>query len=132
MPKEGDLDAVLETRRIQILADGTCDAMTLVFFETARGEEKISAEWMDRQLRKINGVLKALDELVRNVYGRGESFLVGGEFGVADIAVGSMLGMMEMVEREYGIVRWSEKFPELRRYWEGLGGEIVFLGKGLG
>ena len=40
--------------------------------------------------------------------------------------------MMEMVEREYGIVRWSEKFPELRRYWEGLGGEIVFLGKGLG
>jgi glutathione S-transferase len=117
MPPDSDIDAILETRRIQILADGACDAIALVFFEVARGEEKISNEWMARQLRKVNGVLKSLDGLVR---GRGEEFLVGSEFGVADIAVGSMLGMMEMVEREFGIVKWCEEFPELRKYWEKL------------
>ena len=117
MPPEGDIDKILEVRRIQILADGACDAIALVFFEVARGPEKISAEWMARQLRKVNGVLKSLDVLVRE---KGGEFLVGNEFGVADIAVGCMLGMMEMVEREFGIVRWCEEFPELRGYWEGL------------
>jgi glutathione S-transferase len=120
MPPASDIDAVLETRRIQILADGACDAIALVFFEVARGPEKISAEWMARQLRKVNGVLKSLDALVVKMRGKGEGFLVGDEFGVADIAVGCMLGMMEMVEREFGIVRWCEEFPELRGYWEKL------------
>jgi glutathione S-transferase len=128
MPPDSDIDAVLETRRIQILADGACDAIALVFFEVARGEEKISNEWMVRQLRKVSGVLKSLDGLVREMNSKGEEFLVGNEFGVADIAVGSMLGMMEMVEREFGIVRWCEEFPELREYWEKLEERESFRG----
>jgi glutathione S-transferase len=128
MPPDSDIDAILETRRIQILADGACDAIALVFFEVARGEEKISNEWMERQLRKVNGVLKAFDELVVKMRGKGEGFLVGNEFGVADIAVGCMLGMMEMVEREFGIVRWCEEFPGLKKYWEGLEERESFRG----
>jgi hypothetical protein len=38
--------------------------MGLAFFETGRGELK-SEEWYARQLRKVNGVLKAMDELVK-------------------------------------------------------------------
>jgi glutathione S-transferase len=112
MPKE--LDDQLMVKKIQVLADGACDAMGLVFFETARGE-LMSKEWLDRQLRKVNGVIKAMDELVRGKKGR---FLVCDEFSVADIAAGAMLGMMNMVETKFGLIHWKEEFPELRKYWE--------------
>jgi glutathione S-transferase len=63
----------MKVRQIQVLADGGCDAMGLVFFETSRGELK-SVEWEARQLRKIYNVLKACDELVIESKG---GFLVG-------------------------------------------------------
>jgi glutathione S-transferase len=112
LPKE--IDDQLMVKKIQVLADGACDAMSLVFFETARGE-LMSKEWLDRQLRKVNGAIKAVDELVRENKGK---FLVCDEFSVADIAVGAMLGMMNMVETNYGLIHWKEQYPELRQYWE--------------
>lgn len=75
-------DDILKARLIQVLADGACDAMGLVFFETSRGELK-SLEWETRQLRKVYGVLKACDELVQESKG---GFLVNGEFSVADVS----------------------------------------------
>jgi glutathione S-transferase len=88
--------------------------MSLVFFETGRGE-LLSKEWLDRQLRKVNGVIKAMDELVQKTEGK---FLVCDEFSVADIAVGAMLGMMDMVETKFGLIHWKEQYPELNKYWE--------------
>jgi glutathione S-transferase len=108
------LDDQLQVRQIQVLADGACDAMSLVFFETGRGE-LLSKEWLDRQLRKVNGVIKAMDELVQKMKGK---FLVCDEFSVADIAVGAMLGMMDMVETKFGLIHWKEQYPELNKYWE--------------
>jgi glutathione S-transferase len=101
-------------KRIQVLADGARDAMGLAFFETGRGDLK-SEEWYARQLRKVNGVLKAMDELVQKSDGR---FLVRNEFSIADIAAGSMLGMMSMVETPFGLVKWLGKYPKLKEYWE--------------
>ena len=112
MPKS--LDDQLLVRQIQILADGACDAMGLVFFETSRGELR-SQEWHDRQLRKVNGVLKAMDELVKKSSGK---FLVCDEFSIADIAVGALLGFMNMVETNFGLIQWTDVYPELKRYWE--------------
>lgn len=106
-----DVDEQMEVRRIQIIADGACDAMGLVFFEVARGEEMKSKEWMDRQLRKVNGVLAACDELVKAA-GEGK-FLVGNEFSVADIAVGSMLGSMNMVETKFQLVHVRITFAKM-------------------
>ncbi|KUJ17795.1 glutathione S-transferase [Mollisia scopiformis] len=108
------IDDQLLVRQIQVLADGACDAMGLVFFENGRGEMK-SHEWHDRQMRKVTGVLKASDELVKKSDGK---FLVGGEYSVADIALGAMLGFMNMVETNFGIIHWLEEYPELRKYWE--------------
>ena len=110
----GSLDDQLQVRQIQVLADGACDAMSLVFFETGRGE-LLSKEWLDCQLRKVNGVIKAMDELVQKTQGK---FLVCDEFSVADIAVGAMLGMMDMVETKFGLIHWKEQYPELNKYWE--------------
>lgn len=108
------VDDQLLVRQIQVLADGACDAVALAFFEVARGELK-SEEWMDRQLRKVYGVLKATDDFVKKSKG---DFLVNGEYSVADIAIGSMLGMMNMVETKYGIIQWLEKYPDVKKYWE--------------
>lgn len=88
--------------------------MGLVFFETSRGELQ-SQEWLDRQFRKVNGVIKAMDDLVKNSAGE---FLVCGEYSVADIAVGAMLGMMNMVETKFGLIKWKDTYPEVRLYWE--------------
>ncbi|KAH7348542.1 glutathione S-transferase domain-containing protein [Rhexocercosporidium sp. MPI-PUGE-AT-0058] len=109
------LDDQLLVRQIQVLADGACDALGLVFFELARGDLK-SSEWLDRQMRKVNGVLVAADELVKKS-GDGK-FLVCNEFSVADIALGAMLGSMSMIETKFGIVQFLEKYPDLKRYWE--------------
>ncbi|CAL3964013.1 unnamed protein product [Diplocarpon coronariae] len=88
------LDDKLLVRQIQVLADGACDTMGLVFFETMKGGTK-SEEWLSRRYRKVNGALAAADGLVRTS-GEGR-FLVCDEFSVADIARGSILGMMKYV-----------------------------------
>jgi hypothetical protein len=58
-----DLDELLLSRKIQVIADGACEAVDLAFFEAGRSELK-SKQWYGRQIRKINGVIKALDEFV--------------------------------------------------------------------
>jgi glutathione S-transferase len=66
-------------------------------------------------MRKINDVIKALDEFVRKSNG---GHLIAEEFTIADIAAGAFLGMANMVEEQFGFVRWKEQYPELVRYWE--------------
>ena len=135
MPK-GE-DDQLKVRQIQVLVDGACDAMGLVFFETSRGELK-STEWEGRQLRKVYGVLKACDEFVKTSSGK---FLVKDEFSVADvrvsfsqwlsdrrdneilttkfqIAISAMLNIMNMIQTKFGLIQWTEQYPGLKKYWE--------------
>lgn len=109
-----DIDNLLLARKIQVLADGACDAVGLAFFEAGRGELK-SEEWYARQLRKISGVLKAMDEFVKVKEGQ---FLVGSELSIADIASGAFLRMANMVETKFDLIQWKEKYPELVKYWE--------------
>ena len=68
-------------------------------------------------MRKVYGVIKALDDLVKKSDGH---FLVGKELTIADIAAGSMLGMINMVETDWKLIEWKEKYPRVRAYWEGL------------
>lgn len=90
----------------------------LAFFETSRGDLK-SPEWLSRQLRKVYGAIKAMDELVKAR--NGSNFLIGDELTIADIAAGAMLGMMNMVEAQFdGLIKWKEDYPVLVKYWEWL------------
>lgn len=87
----------------------------LAFFETSRGELK-SEEWLSRQLRKVYGAIKAMDEFVKRSESGGQ-FLVGKELSVADIAAGAILGMMDMVETKFQLIKWEADYPELKEWW---------------
>lgn len=103
-----DIDERLFERKVEVIADGMCDALVLLFFEKQRAEEKQSPEWKARQMRKVDGGFKALAEWVSE-----KAFLVGEKFGLADVAAGSVCGYVDVRFSEYP---WRRRFPNLARY----------------
>ena len=103
-----DDDGVLEAKRLQVLADGVCDAVVLIFFERRRQPEHQSASWIARQMRKIEG---GVAELARRI---GEKpFAVGDRFGLGDIAAGTVLGYLDVRFPEFD---WRSRHPNLAHY----------------
>ncbi|KAK6006070.1 hypothetical protein QM012_006480 [Aureobasidium pullulans] len=83
LPSIDQVDARLFAKRIEVVVDGVCDALVLAFFEKMREPEKRSQPWIDRQMRKVEGGLKALGEWAEQKQG---DYLVGDQLGLADIA----------------------------------------------
>ena len=102
-------DDKLFAKQVEVLCDGMCDALVLLFFEKQRSEGARSKEWMERQMRKVDGGLRGLSQWV----GEGKEFLVSESFGLADVAAGSVLGYMKVRFADHG---WQEKYPALKRY----------------
>ena len=103
-----DTDGILAVKRFEIIVDGACDAMVLMFFEKAREEGKQSAPWYARQQRKLDGALRELAQVIV-----GKSFCHGDTFSMADIATGTLL--------RYLAVRWPQndwrlQYPNLSVY----------------
>lgn len=101
-----DPDELLAAKRLEVLADGVCDAFVLLFWERRRPEAHRSLPWMDRQTRKIEGGLREVARLVPP----GSRHCVGDSFGLADIAVGSMLGYLLA---RYPELDWPSAHPHL-------------------
>ena len=111
----------LEARRVQVLVEGVMDATALLFFEAQR--EQPSLVWTQRQLRKVVGGLRELDRRLRDRH-----LFVGDQFGLADIAVISVLGMQDVVEQsgaadqwraiDPAMAKWQTVFPNLRQFEE--------------
>ena len=81
----------LAHKQIEATADGVCDAVVLIVLERSRAPALQSSDWIGRQLRKVEAGTKALgDEL------GGRQWFVGSAFGLADIAVGCMLGYLDL------------------------------------
>jgi len=89
-------DEILAARQNEVMGDGVCDAVVLLFFEPMR--QASSDEWTARQRRKVEGGVRAL--AMQAIAGKagdassgraGGVFLVGGRFGLADIAEGAAL-----------------------------------------
>ncbi|MCE2762061.1 MAG: glutathione S-transferase N-terminal domain-containing protein [Acetobacteraceae bacterium] len=97
-----DPQDVLRARQIEVISDGICDAVVLLFFERMR--DAPSEEWMARQRRKVEGGVLALAERAT------DGFLVGGRFGLADIAAGTVLRYLSVRFAEFD---WAAMYPAL-------------------
>jgi glutathione S-transferase len=106
-----DDDGILEHKRVEVIADGVCDAFLLVFFEKMRPAEHQSAPWIARQMRKVDG---GIAELSRTV---GENEHAAGAFGLADIAAGCVLGYLDV---RFPDLDWRGRHPNLDRYTSAL------------
>lgn len=118
MPK--DVPGILLTKRFEVLADGVCDAGVLLFWERAREAGKQSQEWSDRQQRKILGGLQEISRLLGD-----QEYAVNSTFGLADIAVGSCLGWLNVRMPE---LPWRERHPNLGRLADRLEQRASFRG----
>ncbi|KAG8630949.1 hypothetical protein KVT40_000089 [Elsinoe batatas] len=106
-----DIDDKLFAKQVEVIADGVCDALVLAFFEKQRDPDKQSGPWKDRQMRKVEGGLKALAALVERA--EVKDYLVGNKFGLADIATGSLLGFMNVRWPDHA---WKKDHPKLVEY----------------
>lgn len=110
LPPAGTDDA-LAARQVEVIADGICDALVLLFWERRRPEEHQSAPWMARQRRKVDGGLRALSALAEGRDG-GRGWLVGDRFSLADIAAATVLGYLDVRFPEHP---WRNLHPALVR-----------------
>lgn len=87
-----ETDALMAAKRLEVLADGACDAVVLMFIEKQRSPGQQSEAWLQRQAGKVAA---AVDEVARRVV-PGSEFAVGAGFGLGDIAVGCLLGYLDL------------------------------------
>lgn len=107
-----DDDGILAHKRLEVIADGICDAVILVLFERMRDENRQSEPWVMRQHRKIEGGVAALASAIGE-----RRFAIGDRFGLADIAIGSALGYLGV---RYAQMDWRGTYPALATYADGL------------
>jgi glutathione S-transferase len=99
-------------KQIEATADGVCDAVVLIVLERSRAPALRSTDWIVRQLRKVEAGTKALaDELGPR------QWFVGSQLGVADIAVGCMLGYLDCRLPEF---EWRKPHPNLAAFAESM------------
>ena len=112
LPPQSDIDGRLFAKQVEVITDGICDALVLAFFEKQRDPEKQSQPWRDRQMRKVEGGLKALGKWVDEKQG---TYLNGNEFGLGDIAVGAVCGYLSVRWPDHP---WKQQYPALYKYWD--------------
>ena len=104
-----DPEERLAARQVEVIADGICDAFVLLFWERQRPEAQRSEPWMARQLRKVEGGLRALSALAEARDG-GHGWLVGDGFGLAEIAAGTLLRFLDV---RFPELPWRDHHPAL-------------------
>ena len=100
-----DTEELLATKRIEVLTDGVCDAVVLMVLERTRAPQRQSEAWIARQRVKVDAGVKAVAASVA-----GNPWALGAQFGLADIAIGAMLGYLDVRLPE---MRWRGMYPEL-------------------
>jgi glutathione S-transferase len=106
-----DPEARTDVRRWEALADGTMDAVGTSLYEMRfHDEAKRSQAWLDRQRRKIDAGLFALEEMLGK-----RPWCVGDAMSLADIAIACHLGFIALRVPHYFP---QEQYPSLARLWK--------------
>ena len=113
-----DLEPRLEVRKLEALADGVSEAVTLCVQETWRPEAARSRRWAERQRAKVDDGMAALAATLGD-----RSWLHGDYLTVADISAGCALGVARFW---FADDEWPLRFPALADYWRRLSGRPSF------
>jgi glutathione S-transferase len=104
----------VEVRTWEALSDGLIDAAILARLEqTWAGREGARSQaWIDRQMLKVHGALRAMSQ------GLGERpWCTGNHLTLADIAIGCALGYLDF---RFPHIDWRSDYPNLARLNEKL------------
>lgn len=111
-----------EVKTWEALADGLCDAAILARLEATwagRKDGERSQAWIERQMGKIHGSLKAMSQ------GLGERpFCAGTHFSLADVAVGCALGYLDF---RFAQIDWRADYANLAKLSEKLATRQSFV-----
>jgi glutathione S-transferase len=108
IPQENS--AKIWVRRWEALADGVCDAAVAAMQESRRPENLRDPAVIEKQMGKVQRGLTQLNAEL------GESkWCVDETFGLADIALGCMLGWLDL---RYQQLAWRETYPNLARHFD--------------
>ncbi len=106
IPKDNSAKSAV--RRWEALADGVCDAAVAVMLEQRKPEQTQDEGFIARQMEKVTRGLSALNhDLGHN------KWCVDDTFSLADIAVGCMLGYVNL--RFGSIINLNDDYPNLAR-----------------
>jgi len=112
----------VEVRTWEALADGLIDAAILARLEqTWAGREGARSQaWIDRQMDKVHGALRAMSQ------GLGDRAWCAGNnhLSLADIAVGCALGYLDL---RFPSIDWRAEHPNLARLHEKLAQRQSFI-----
>lgn len=98
-------EAVLAARHVEVLCDGICGALVLLFWERNRASEHQSEEWQARQQRKVDGGLRAVAAIASD-----REWVIGTRFGLADIVAGCMTRYLDV---RFPELPWRTRHPNL-------------------
>ncbi|OYY92786.1 MAG: glutathione S-transferase [Hydrogenophilales bacterium 28-61-23] len=100
----------IAVKRWEALADGVCDAAALVFLERKRPASKQDADWIKRQLSKVDAGLKMMSDDLGN-----QNWCTGEFFCLADVAVGCALGYLNF---RFPEIDWRRQHPKLSELFD--------------
>ena len=104
-----DHNARILVRRWEALSDGICDAAIAAMLEGRRPPEQQSQANIDRQLDKVMLGLEVLNLDITK-----KKWCVNETFSLADIAVGCMLGYVDL---RYKQLNWQDNYPNLAKHY---------------
>ena len=110
IPQEHNLK--IQVRKWESLADGVCDAAVAVITERRRPAEHQDAEFITKQLGKVERGLCAMSDALGDA-----KWCVDDVFSLADIAVACVLGYLSF---RYPDNTWQTDYPNLSRHYKAL------------
>jgi glutathione S-transferase len=97
----------IEVRRWEALADGIVDAGALARAEGLRPAHERSSAWTERQMKKVERGLDALESQLG-----ARAYCCGNNLTLADVAVGACLGWLDF---RFPQLAWRDDRPNLAR-----------------
>jgi glutathione S-transferase len=101
-----------QVKRWESLADGVCDAAVAIMVENRRPEHLRDPAWIAKQMTKVGrGLLVLNDDLAAR------EFCVADKFSLADIALGCLIGYLNLRFAELDI---AKNYANLHRHFQSM------------